>query len=148
MRIDILRKHIDLTRMLLPTLHSSLTQACACFCLKCGTLHCCTKYVLCISEFINKYPSSDMFCLIRCCTAFSWHIYKFSVKTNYSSTFRGPMKYDNTPAKRDFGMDRSTLWAGISANLELSRNQWNDFTIPASGVNQIFPTRAVVHCHC
>lgn len=147
-RIDILGKHTDLTRMPLPITHSSLPRACTCFCLKFGTLHFCTKEILHISEFINKHPSSDMFLVICCCTVFPWHIYKFCVKSNHSISFWGPVKYDNTPAKRDFGTDKGTLWAGISVNLELSPNQRNDFTIPASGVNQIFPTRAVVHCHC
>lgn len=49
------------------------------------------------------------------------------------------MKYDITPVKRDFGMDKGTSSAGIPPNVELSPNLRNDFTIPASSVNQIFP---------
>lgn len=49
------------------------------------------------------------------------------------------MKYDNTPVKREFGTDKDTLWAGISANVELSPNQRNEFTIPMCNVNQILP---------
>lgn len=53
--------------------------------------------------------------------------------------------------------DKVRLWQGTKALYELAfpakmwnyrPDRWNDFTIPASGVNQIFPSRAVVHCHC
>lgn len=50
------------------------------------------------------------------------------------------MKYDNIPLYTDFDMDRgASLRAGVCANVELSPNQRRDFTIPASGVNQIVP---------
>lgn len=71
---------------------------------------------------------------------FPWHIYKFSVKTNHSVAFWGLMKYDNTPAKKDFGMDKGTFYELVFLQMWNYRpSSENDFTIPASGVNQIFP---------
>lgn len=122
--------------------YSLLVTHTSCFCLKCGT----SRW-----DFLSSYTNTSLLiCIFQvcCCTVSPGHIYKFSVKTNHGVSFWGLMKYDNTPVKRDFGMDKGTLWAGIPTNVELSPNQRNDFTIPASGVNQIFPTRAVVHCHC